>query len=202
MAGTNAQEGRVFAVGVTNTTAFLQPYVRGNATLAKYIEAAYPLGQDGLNTPYDQASQIFTELVFQCPQAKWSNATAEAGIPTWRYYFNASFINTQNPDVDANLGVYHSSEIPIVLSTYPVVNASIQKYSLGNAMRGAWARFAKNPMGGPGWNRVGTGTKVHGESDRTLLFREERMMQRSQSCVESSCWTRGRQSLFTRSADG
>lgn len=24
-------------------------------------------------------------------------------------------------------------------------------------MRGAWARFAKNPAGGPGWNRVGTG---------------------------------------------
>lgn len=24
-------------------------------------------------------------------------------------------------------------------------------------MRGAWARFAKNPLGGPGWNAVGTG---------------------------------------------
>jgi acetylcholinesterase len=24
-------------------------------------------------------------------------------------------------------------------------------------MRGIWAKFAKNPMGGPGWNGVGTG---------------------------------------------
>lgn len=24
-------------------------------------------------------------------------------------------------------------------------------------MQGAWARFAKNPLGGPGWNSVGTG---------------------------------------------
>lgn len=25
-------------------------------------------------------------------------------------------------------------------------------------MRGAWAAFAKNPVNGPGWNAVGTGT--------------------------------------------
>jgi hypothetical protein len=24
-------------------------------------------------------------------------------------------------------------------------------------MRGAWARFAKDPVGGPGWNAIGTG---------------------------------------------
>lgn len=32
-----------------------------------------------------------------------------------------------------------------------------QEFALAQYMQGAWARFAKNPLGGPGWNAVGTG---------------------------------------------
>ncbi|KAK4966204.1 hypothetical protein LTR42_011365 [Elasticomyces elasticus] len=152
MGGTNAQEGRVFTVGLNDTAAYLSATFGNNTAFIAALEAAYT----GFETDYDQISQIFTEINFQCGQAKWANDTASIGIPAWRYYFNASFINTQSyPE----LGVYHASEIPIVFSTYEYngANTTTQEYALSNAMRGAWARFAKNPMGGPGWNQVGTG---------------------------------------------
>lgn len=70
------------------------------------------------------------------------------------WQFNASFPNTQQfPDGRA----YHSSEISIVFGTYPSANATAQEYALSNYMRGTWARFAKDPGAGPGWNAVGTG---------------------------------------------
>lgn len=152
MGGTTSQEGRVFTVGENDTSAYLASLGLSNSTAA--IEAAYPLGSPGIRTPYDQIAQIFTELGFQCSQALWANATASVGVPTWRYYFNASFANTQPYPA---LGVYHSSEISIVFGTYPKVNATTQEVALSAAMQSAWARFAKNPMGGPGWNAVGTG---------------------------------------------
>lgn len=84
----------------------------------------------------------------------WANATASIGIPTWRYYFNASFANTQ---ALPNLGAYHSSEIPLVFGTYPRANTTTQQYALAQFLQSTWARFAKNPLAGPGWNQVGTG---------------------------------------------
>ena len=154
MGGTTAQEGRVFTVGENDTQAFLSGIFADQPALVDQIIAAYPLGSPGISTPYDQIAQIYTEFAFQCSQALWANETAAVSIPTWRYYFNASFANTQGyPD----LGVYHSSEISIVFGTYPKANATTQEVALSHAMQNAWARFAKNPMGGPGWNPVGTG---------------------------------------------
>jgi carboxylesterase type B len=166
MGGTNAQEGRVFVVGQNDTTTFLQSVFGNNTELTDAIEAAYPLGRNGLSTPYDQISQIFTEYIFQCSQALWANDTASVGIPVWRYYFNASFVNTQAYPA---LGVYHSSEI--VYGTYSPVNVTTQENALSTSMQSAWARFAKNPKGGPGWNAVGTGSPgivLSGASDLLL----------------------------------
>jgi acetylcholinesterase len=36
------------------------------------------------------------------------------------------------------------------------VNVTAQEYALSKFMQGAWANFAKNPTGGPGWNALGT----------------------------------------------
>ena len=156
LGGTDAQEGRVFVVGQNDTAAYLESLGITDQSTIQAIEAAYPIGSPGISTPYDQIAQIFTEVTFQCGQALWANATASVGIPAWRYYFNASFVNTQGAP---GLGVYHSSEIGIVFSSflYRPENTTTQEYALSNSMRGAWARFAKNPMGGPGWNAVGTG---------------------------------------------
>jgi hypothetical protein len=78
---------------------------------------------------------------------------------TDRTQFNASFPNTQQYSGE---GVYHSSEISIVFGTYPKVNVTAQQFALHNYMRAAWARFAKDPIAGPGWNAVGTGADYDG----------------------------------------
>lgn len=44
-----------------------------------------------------------------------------------------------------------------MFGTYPKPNTTTQEFALASYMRGAWARFAKNPLAGPGWNPVGTG---------------------------------------------
>lgn len=155
LGGTDAQEGRVFTVGENDTDAFLSTIFADQPDVVDAVEAAYPIGSPGISSPYDQIAQIYTEFAFQCSQALWANDAASVNIPTWRYYFNASFVNTQGYP---NLGVYHSSEISIVFGTYPKENATTQEVALSYAMQSAWARFAKNPMGGPGWNEVGTGT--------------------------------------------
>jgi hypothetical protein len=54
-----------------------------------------------------------------------------------------------------NIDAYLSAEIVQVFSTY-AVKFTAQQFALSNYMRGAWARFAKNPTGGPGWNAIGT----------------------------------------------
>ncbi|KAB2110991.1 hypothetical protein AG0111_0g796 [Alternaria gaisen] len=157
LGGTNAQEGRVFQVGQTNLTAYLQTTfgILAPALIPK-IEVAYPIGSNGLTNDYDVISQIFTEITFQCPQALWANATASVGIPTWRYYYNASFVNTQ---AYPQLGAYHASEIPLVFRTYERANTTTQEYALAQFMQSTWARFAKNPYAGPGWNAIGTGAE-------------------------------------------
>jgi acetylcholinesterase len=155
--GSTSQEGRVFQVGQNSaeaTRAFVNQISGNVSAYGDMIEAAYPLGSAGISSYYDQVSQIFTEYVFQCTVAKVANASATSGIPAWRYYFNASFPNTQ---AFGELGVYHASEIPIVFGTYPRTNVTTQQYALSTSMMGIWARFAKNPKGGPGWNPVGSG---------------------------------------------
>ena len=64
--GTNAQEGRAFEYGQNNLTAFLQTTFPESVQLQEAIAAAYPIGKDGLESDYDVASQIYTELIFQC----------------------------------------------------------------------------------------------------------------------------------------
>ena len=152
LTGTNSQEGRVFVVGQNNITAFIEALFPESTELQQAVAAAYPLGQDGSATAYDVNAQIYTEYFFQCPAAIEANNSAAAGYPTWRYYFNASFPNTQG---FPGGGVYHSSEISIVFGTYPTTGTIAQEFALSQFMQGAWAQFAKNPALGPGWNQLG-----------------------------------------------
>ncbi|KXT17296.1 hypothetical protein AC579_520 [Pseudocercospora musae] len=169
LGGSNSQEGRIFEIGMNNSASFVAEITANYTPLVETITNAYPLNAtDSGPTGYEQVSQIFTEYVFQCTQALWANASAAARIPTWRYYFNASFYNTQPAP---NLGAYHSSEIPIVFGTFNRTNSTTQEYALSRTMMGIWARFARNPNAGPGWNPVGTGSSaavlVGGDSTST-----------------------------------
>jgi carboxylesterase type B len=156
LGGSNAQEGRLFTVNQTNLNSYLSTSFSKFPQLIPRIRAAYPLHDTSDASQHDVIAQIYTELVFQCPQALWANATAATGISTWRYYFNASFTNTQNYK---ELGAYHASEVALVFGTYRRANITTQEYALANFMRGAWARFARNPYAGPGWNAVGEGAQ-------------------------------------------
>jgi carboxylesterase type B len=53
-------------------------------------------------------------------------------------------------------GAVHASEVPIVFGTYATGNATDQEVALSKYMQHAWASFAKNPDGGPGWPQMGT----------------------------------------------
>lgn len=152
MTGTNANEGRVFVYGQNDTAAFLDAYFQGvPQSLIDTIIAAYPIPSPYISNAFEQLAQIFGEYVFQCPAARLANDSRAAGIPTWRYYYNATFANLQTvPD----LGAYHGSEIVLVFGTYPVVNVTAEEKQLSEYMQTAWATFAKNPTGGPSWPEV------------------------------------------------
>ncbi|KAF2710094.1 alpha/beta-hydrolase [Pleomassaria siparia CBS 279.74] len=146
LSGTDAQEGRFIILGQNNVSAYLDDLLVGQPDqVRKAIEAAYPVGGWEFPSDFDAIAQMETEVLVHCGAALVANDTATSGTQSWRYYFNASFPNTQQFPGE---GVYHSSEIPIIYGTYPAVC---------------------DPYAGPGWNAIGTGTTFYGgEEDYDL----------------------------------
>ncbi|KAK7903774.1 hypothetical protein LTR67_001794 [Exophiala xenobiotica] len=147
LTGTNANEGTLFVVGQSDSAAYLASVLGNQTALIQSILAAYP------EAPAAQLAAIVTDFTFACPAGILANDSHAAGYPTWRYYFNATFANTQ---IFQGAGVYHSSEIPLVWGTYPRVNATAEEKALSQYMQTAWATFAQNPHAGPGWHGVPT----------------------------------------------
>jgi carboxylesterase type B len=79
-----------------------------------------------------------------------TQGSAQANIPTWRYYYNATIANVQPPGFPS-LQAFHSSELAIVFGTYNTTDATQQEIELSAFMQKAWADFTKNPEAGPGW---------------------------------------------------
>lgn len=153
--GTNAQEGRLFDYGQSNLTAFLNNLLHNDElgipdAIHKAYDGAFP-------DVFSEISQITTDLEFGCTCAAAAQLSYSQGIPTWRYYYNATFSNIQP---FPNLGVYHTSEIPIVFGSVPPITA--QEYALSDYMQTAWAKFAKDPYTGPGWPRYNASLGVLG----------------------------------------
>jgi carboxylesterase type B len=65
---------------------------------------------------YWAASKYFTDLQFQCATASQTQLHAAAGYPSWRYYYNATFPNT---DLYPRSGVWHMSEIYQISGNFP-----------------------------------------------------------------------------------
>ncbi|KAM0277497.1 hypothetical protein ACHAQH_005775 [Verticillium albo-atrum] len=108
-------------------------------------------------------SKAVTDVLYTCPAALVTKASAGADNPTWRYYFNATFPNTQAPLVlpeygITNVGAYHASEIVIVFGTYGIYDefapSTEEQRALSRFMLRSWASFAKDPERGPGWTRA------------------------------------------------
>ncbi|KAJ6444935.1 para-nitrobenzyl esterase [Purpureocillium lavendulum] len=141
--GSTTDEGRTFMVG-QNDTAKVLGFVPKK--MAEQILAAYPIGSPGIRTPNDQVTAIYGDMSFHCPAKVVAEDSAAAGIPTWRYVYNASFPNARFFPGSA----YHSTEIAMVFGTYPREGATGPQEALSRAMRTAWADFAKDPSKGPG----------------------------------------------------
>lgn len=155
LVGTTADDGSLFTIGQSNLTAFIDTTFGILPDLARNVTEAYAVGQPGTGSSETTAiARIFTEVGLQCPTALLTRQIQEAGSsPVWRYIYNATFTNIV---VAPNVGAFHSSELPMVFSTYNQPTATAQQYALSEYMRGSWARFAKAPMMGPGWGAVGT----------------------------------------------
>ncbi|KIW14280.1 hypothetical protein PV08_07062 [Exophiala spinifera] len=163
--GNNFQEGRLFVTAYNSTQQYLERTLPNmNQSFYNRVLTAYPLGSPGISNEFERAAAIDTDFRFLCPTAQVANYSSMAGLQTWRYLFNASFPNTQLfPDA----GVYHSSEISEVFGTYPRGDVTTKQESLSRYMQKAWADFAKNPTGGPGWKAV-PNVAVLGQSEQEI----------------------------------
>ena len=154
--GSNANEARIFSLPYYNANSSI-PILKStyglSAQAAEYLASLYPIGSPFISTPYEQISQIATDFTFTCPTGIAVNNTHNhhgGRIPAWRYWYNASFPNTNYlPGID--LGAFHGSEIPEVFGTWPKAGATEEQRRLSEYMQKGWATFAKNPKGGPGW---------------------------------------------------
>lgn len=165
LTGNNFQEGRLFVGAYNSTQQYLQtvlPHV--NQSFYDKVLAAYPIGSPGISNEFQQAAAIDTDYRFMCTASQIANYSSIAGFPTWRYLFNASFPNTQ---LFPGAGVYHSSEISEIYGTYPRGDVTTKQENLSKYMQKAWADFAKNPTGGPGWRAV-SNVAVLGNSDEEM----------------------------------
>lgn len=140
LGGTVAEEGRGYALGITDTAAWLSTtYPRASASVLSTILQVFALGTPGIATVYDQVSSIITHANFQCTYSIVSRDMQDALIPSWRYFYNASFANVQ---LFEGSGVYHASEIQSVFGTVEA-NSTAFQFELSAYMQGIWADFAK-----------------------------------------------------------
>lgn len=125
---------------------------------------------------FDAAAQVYTEVVYQCvslgplaqksyplltktpskPALLVSRVSSQSNIPTWRYFYNASFPNLAAEGYTSDeLGASHGTDTAMIWGTYPQERATDYQRELGRYLQKLWAGFIKDPSGqGPGWERV------------------------------------------------
>lgn len=92
--------------------------------------------------------------IFECPAATRANISIANGVKTWRYRYFGEFPNTIITTVPDS-GAWHASELPVLFNYTPPAELNIpastgEEVEFGRYMRGAWAAFAKDPVGGLG----------------------------------------------------
>ncbi|RDI89752.1 hypothetical protein Vi05172_g748 [Venturia inaequalis] len=183
--GTTADEQKATLAGQRGITVvqYLDKLYGNNTSLKEGVLKAYPVGVGSMyKTDYDAVAAIATDSSFTCVTSRESKISAEAGYPTWRYFFNASFPNTDFPP---GSGAYHSSEIPFVFGNLktPVSPPSYEELSLSAIMQTTWADFAKDPEKGPGWAKV----EAHGENHLGQFNSDGRMRVDSPAFADRNC---------------
>ncbi|KAG9498475.1 hypothetical protein J7337_009280 [Fusarium musae] len=146
--GTVAEEGR----GLINRNisletffgAYLSEPLVNKTQQTQILEAYHPI-----KTDFDTAAAIYTDFVWQCPQAILANISASVN-PTWRFYFNAS-VTSLLDDKYSWLGKFHGSDVLLLFSSPTFDAMSPQLYTFAEYLRGVVGKFVRNPQAGPGW---------------------------------------------------
>ncbi|CCG82969.1 Carboxylesterase family protein [Taphrina deformans PYCC 5710] len=105
------------------------------------------------------SADLVTLYGFACPAAVVAQSRANYSVPAYIYKYVGQYPNL-NPY--PALGVYHSSEIPMVFGTYnlsTVAPATAQQILTSSQIQGAWAAFARDPSHGLtnyGWQQYMT----------------------------------------------
>lgn len=168
--GTNADEGLTFVYPANNTERyFAERYPQYKDQLVALADKHYPIGSPGIPDAFRQISTMLTEFTMQCPAKVFASDDRFALIPTWRYFFDAGFANTQ---IFNGSGAWHSSEVPLVFGTYPREGATPYQMELSSRMQAAWADFVRDPRKGPGWDmapklaHIGGGVRPDNDLDK------------------------------------
>ncbi|ETS77431.1 hypothetical protein PFICI_11305 [Pestalotiopsis fici W106-1] len=197
LTGQTANEGTLFQ---DPTITSLDEFVADYPTLDPVesdLASAYPTSDSGYASQFDADGAIDTDAEWTCSISRIAGLTSQLGIPFWRYYFNATFPNTEIE----GYGVYHSAELPLVFGTFEASSATLEEVELSTVIQGAWASFAKDPWGtGPGWPRIDTpmdhlvaalGSPNKNETGWTMV---------ANGTIDSKCWIY--QSIYDSAAGG
>ncbi|ATY60187.1 type B [Cordyceps militaris] len=167
--GSNANEASPFLTGGVTLDDVMAKFL-GNATGKRFLETYRPK-YIGYPSPEKRDEALVTDFIYTCPTARTAGDSANVKIPTWRYFYNASFANTE---LFPGSGAYHSAEIRPIFGFYPEDGSTPFEIESSKAIQKAWADFAKNPAGGPGWDQAPSvqllgGGAIPGEDDENRL---------------------------------
>lgn len=152
--GTNRDEGTLFhsaffAMEVTTEIEYRAAIERRfGTTNVDPIALQYPLAS--FSSPNAALAEITGDAFFVCPTRHAARGAARAGSPVYLY----SFDREPESAFLANLGVFHSMEIPFLFGTdgmYPLGRVGDTGLPVAAAMQDTWTTFAKT--GDAGWPR-------------------------------------------------
>ncbi len=168
--GTNANEGAIFTsplpfngMPVTSDADYQAAVTRTFTARAPQILAQYP--SSSFTSPNDALNAVATDSFFTCPARRLARAAAAAGSGVYLYVF----AHAPEMPTEANLGAYHSAELPYVfgLDTGLATTQADEK-PLATLMQGYWTAFAHagdpNGNGAPMWPAY----TAAGDQDMTL----------------------------------
>ncbi|KAJ6528734.1 Carboxylesterase [Mycena vulgaris] len=143
--GNLEDDGSLFAVGMTNLTAFIEGMFPGMGISPDFLRSLYPGRNDTL-----VISDSFRDLGAGCPDELWSAAMTSAGVSSvFRHTYGAVFADLQ---VFPGAGAWHSSELGMLFGTFNRSTATPAEATWSSTFQTAIANFIKDPETPPAIN--------------------------------------------------
>ncbi|KAJ3415286.1 hypothetical protein HDV05_005296 [Chytridiales sp. JEL 0842] len=140
--GTTTDEGTFFSQAIRTPEAYnavIQNITSFSSDIGAKVNAAYPLS--AYPTPFDAASAVFGDRIFQCPTRDMIDIYASAGLPVYNYLFNKQ--PTLAKVVQPEQGVFHYADIPFTWNFWPILLTPSER-GLARVMISYWTTFAAN----------------------------------------------------------